>query len=454
MLERIATTLLGKFESKEEVKKFVILGLLFGLIIGTYWALRPIKDSIFGAVVGIDYQPVAKWLSLLVIFPLVIAYGKLIDKYPRQKVFYILTSIYAVAALIFAYFFSHPVYGITAGAADPSRIIGWLWYVYVESFGSLIVALFWAFSTDITTEDSARRGFPLISLFGQTGNILGPLLFNAKRWGFAHSGPIVAMAGVLTFCMALVMWIFMRVVSKEQLQGYQVAGDTKEKEKEEEPGFLEGLKLLVTQPYLLGIFLIITIYEIIVTVFDFHFKAMAKAAFPIEVDNAAYLTQYAVTTGIVATLCVLFGINNIQRRLGMTASLIMLPLIVAVGVLGLKFNPTLGVAFWIMVIAKAVNYALNQPTMKQLYIPTTKDTKYKSQAWIEMFGGRGSKAIGSGINGFRLLFKSKYGAAVGISMFLTMSSVISFGLIVAWLFVVVFVSGTYTKAIKEKRVVC
>jgi ATP:ADP antiporter, AAA family len=452
MLKRIAETLLGKFESKDEVKKFIILGLLFGLIIGAYWAMRPIKDSIFGAIVGIDYQPMAKFLSLLIIVPLVIGYGKLIDIYSRQKVFYILTAIYGVAALIFAYYFSHPVHGITAGIAHPSRIIGWLWYVYVESFGSLVVALFWAFSTDITTEESAKRGFPLISLFGQSGNILGPLFLNAKRWNFAHSGPIVAIVGGLIFCMAIVMWFFMKVMPKEQLQGYQVKGE--EKEAGEEPGFLEGLKLLLTKPYLMGIFLIITIYEIIVTVFDFHFKAMAKEAFPLEVDNAAYLTEYAVTTGIVATLCVLFGINNIQRRLGMTASLVLLPILVALGVFGLKFNPALTIAFWIMVIAKAVNYALNQPTMKQLYIPTSKDTKYKSQAWIEMFGSRGSKAGGSAINAFRGIFKSKYGAAAGISMFLTMSSAISLSLIAAWLFVVVFVARTYNKAIAEKRMVC
>ena len=51
-----------------------------------------------------------------------------------------------------------------------------------------------------------------------------------------------------------------------------------------------------------------------------------------------------------------------------------------------------------MVASKAINYALNSPSMKQLYIPTTKDVRYKSQAWIESFGSRGSKAAGSGIN--------------------------------------------------------
>lgn len=452
MLKRITQTLWGNFESWDEVRKFSLLGLIFSLIIGTYWALRPIKDSIFGAIVGIDYQPYAKWLSLVIIVPLVIIYSKLIDKFPRQRVFYILTVIYGLAAIVFAYFFNNPVCGLANPCTSPDRIIGWLWYVYVESFGSLIVALFWAFTVDITTEESAKRGFPLISLLGQTGNIIGPWFLSAKSMGFAHSAPIVAITGIMTFAMAVLMWIFMKVTPKSQFQSY--AKEIHTKEKTEEPGFLEGLKLLFSQPYLIGIFLIITIYEVIVTVFDFHFKTMAKAAFPAEVDNAAYLQSYAIWTGIVATLCVLLGINNIQRKLGTFASLVCMPIMVAFAVFVLWFYPQLNVVFYIMVIAKAINYALNQPTMKQLYIPTTNETKYKSQAWIEMFGSRGSKAAGSAINTTKLSFITKYGKEIGTNWFLIMSSLISLGLVGVWFFVVLYVSRIYNQAIKEKRVVC
>ena len=107
-----------------------------------------------------------------------------------------------------------------------------------------------------------------------------------------------------------------------------------------------------------------------------------------------------------------------------------------------------------MVIAKAVNYALNQPTLKQLYIPTSRDAKYKSQAWIEMFGSRGSKAAGSWINTFRKPFVAQYGSEAGAAWFLTISSLASFSMITVWLFVVVYVAKTYNKAIAEKRVVC
>lgn len=453
MLKRLASTIWGNFESREELQKFLFLGGIFGLIIGSYWALRPIKDSIFAAVVGVNYQPMAKWLSLCIIVPLVILYSKLIDTFPRNKVFYVLTMFYGLLALGFAFYLSHPVYGLPNTETSPYRIIGWMWYVFVESFGSLIVALFWAITADTTSEDSAKRGFPLIALLGQMGNIFGPLFFNAKRLGFVNSSPVVAIVGVLCFFMAALMWVFLKVTPKAQLEGYKVE-EKEPLEGAEEPGFLEGLKLLATKPYLLGIFLVITIYEIIVTVFDFLLKAMSKAAYPVEVDHAEYLTNFAVTTGVVATLAVLFGINNIQRRLGMTVSLVLMPVMVGIAVFVLKMDPSLAIVFWIMVVAKAINYALNQPTMKQLYIPTSKDTKYKAQAWIEMFGSRGSKAAGSFINSFRGSFIKQFGFADGAMWFITVSSAISLGLVGIWFFIAVFVAKTYNQAIKEKRIVC
>src|SRR5439155_15442755 len=110
--------------------------------------------------------------------------------------------------------------------------------------------------------------------------------------------------------------------------------------------------------------------------------------------------------------------------------------------------------FWIMAGSKAVNYAFNAPTMKQLYIPTSKDAKYKSQSWIEMFGSRAAKGSASGVNIFRKSFVTKYGPLAGIDAFLTMTTFMSFGLIGVWLMVVVFVAGAYNKAIKEKTIVC
>ncbi len=452
MLKRIATALWGNFESGDELKKFFFLASIFGLIIGTYWVMRPMKDGIFNAIIGFDYQPLAKILSVIVVFPLVILYSKLIDMFPRHKVFYVLIAIYASLAILFMFLFFNPHFGLANTVKSPARMLGWFWYIYIESFGSLIVALFWAFATDTTLPDSAKRGFPIIALFGQIGNMVAPFFLNARFLGFSTSAPIVGICAGLMVCMIALFWLMLKVVPQSQFAGY---GTQEKKTGGEEPGFLDGLKLLLTERYLLGLFMIVTIYEIIVTFLDYHFKSTASMVYLEEAALTSYLSQYAAMTGLVSMLCVLFGINNIQRKLGMKASLILLPIMISVAVVMVKLNPTgLVVAFWIMVFSKAVNYALNQPTLKQLYIPTTRETRYKSQAWIEMFGSRGSKAASSGVNLLRATFKSKYGALAGISAFLTLSSILSGGLICVWLIAAVFVSGTYKKAIDKNEVVC
>lgn len=442
-LKRMATAIWGKFESKEEVKKFGFLAFIFGILIGIYWTLRPLKDSIFGTIVGFEkYQPWAKGLSLVFIVPLLILYNKLIDKYPRQKVFYLMCTAYGLVALAFYFAFNNPTIGLANTVSSPDRIIGWLWYVYIESYGSLIVALFWAFTSDITMPEAAKRGFPLIFLFGQLGNIFGPKYLRAKTFGFETSAPIVLILAVLMFALVALLFVFMKVTPKSQLTGFEDVAH-EEKDKEKEAGFLDGLKLLLSHKYLLGIAAIIMFFEIVVTMFDYQFKVLVFRECLDEVSRSAYLLDYATWTGYVSFFCVLFGINSIQRKLGMGVSLVLMPIIIAVGVFVLRFSPVIGVAFWIMVLAKAINYALNQPTLKQAYIPTSKDSKYKAQSWIEAFGGRSSKAIGSGINAF--------GAAPFYGL---LSAGVSLGIVGAWVFIAIFMAKTYNNAIKENKIIC
>ena len=187
--------------------------------------------------------------------------------------------------------------------------------------------------------------------------------------------------------------------------------------------------------------------EVIVTIIDYHFKQTAFASFSTEAATSAFLSGYAWKTGIVATLCVLFGINNIQRKMGMMASLVVLPVLIGIAVLTIKFNPnSLTIALWIMVFSKAVNYALNAPTLKQLYIPTSQSTKYKAQAWLEMFGSRGAKGAASGINSLR--------NTLPLAGFLTMSVALSGGLIAVWIFAALFVAKSYNSAVEKDEVVC
>lgn len=446
----------GDFQ-EEELRKFAYLGIIFAFVIGVYWTLRPMKDGIFGTLVigkvnsAVDKSYLLAWakiVSVILLFPIVMLYGKAVEKFPRHHMFYFLGLIYSVLTALFGLYFYYSPYGLFNTEGNIYRYAGWLWYVFVESYGSLMVALFWAFASDITTPDSAKRGFALAVMLGQLGAVVGPwgLTSLPTRGVFANEAPVVLICAILILMIIVGIKYFMSVMPKEQLVGFHGVNEEKlEKDEEHEPGFFEGLKLMLSYKYLLGIFGIIALFEILGTIIDFNFKSAVFAAFEPGPERSKYLGDYAGWVNLISFFCLLFGINNIQRYFGVRFSLALMPFIIVAMVLTFLVYRNVAVLFWIMVLVKAINYALNSPTMKQLYIPTTKDVKYKSQAWIETFGSRSSKATASIFN----IFAKKMGSSAGL--FTAALSVILGG---SWLLIALYLGTKYQKAVDEKKVVC
>ena len=432
------------FESPEEKRKFSILAVLFGLTIGVYWLFRPLKDSIFLTMVGRDYQPWAKMLSILVTGCAVVIYSQLVDRYPRHKLLYGYSVFYALCSIVFAFFIFDPQLGIANTVENPHRYLGWVFYLFVESFGSTMVALFWSFVSDTTTPESARRGYSLIVFGAQSGGILFPLLgkilINASS-----SGSAILLCTVGICCIPLVVYYFMHTVSRKQMKGFKGSKDALEKGKKPKTGFFDGLYLIVTRPYVLGIFTVVAFYEIVIIMIDFQFKWLAKAAYTGDALTN-FFTTYAIAINIVAVLSVLLGSKGITRRIGLSKTLLLLPVVVGAAAIIVNINPVLAVAFTVMVACKGVNYSLNQPAKEQLYIPTSKDTKYKAKAWIDMFGVRLSKGLSSWFNTFR--------PVLGVATFTIMSLGLSSVLIIIWFLTALFLGKEYNKALDQDRIVC
>jgi len=442
--------------TREELKKFVFLGAIFAFTIGVYWMLRPLKDSLFMTICCATKIPYAKFLSLFVVVPLAMGYSAIVDRYPRHKIFYVLCTIYGSLALVFAYFFAHPIYGLDTANIEKivvggktfsshaqflTRMLGWAWYVYVESFGSLMVVLFWGFAADTTKPEAPKRGFGIVSMGAQVGGICGPLAVTTYV-AVLGEATLTFWAGIVTFLMGVMIYIFMKVTPKEQLEGYKAKDDGKVKAK---TGFMEGFKLLVSQPYLLGIFGIISIFEVVNTIFDFKLKMLASSIYTGRVLSE-YLSNFGMWVNIIGLICLVLGISNIGRKLGVRKSLLMLPALVTIGVLFIYFNSSLWIVWVVNAAVKALNYAFNQPIKEQLYIPTSKDTKYKAKAWTEMFGSRGSKAAGSAINVFADMLTA--------DTFLLISSIASLGLIGLWVMAAMYVGRKHKEAIDTDSLVC
>jgi AAA family ATP:ADP antiporter len=250
----------------------------------------------------------------------------------------------------------------------------------------------------------------------------------------------------LTFLIIPLVYALLKTTPKELLSPVQ-------KEPPHETGFFDGLKLLLKNRYLLGIFGVNFIYEVIVTLFDFNFK-IAASSFYSGVALTNYLSIYASSVNTVSLLSLLLGISNITRFLGVKVSLAVMPFIVGSALLGFLTLNSLSFLFILMVGSKAINYALNGPALKQLYIPTSHDVKFKAQAWIETFGSRTSKQIGSMFNMSLSPLQSVFGSSLGKSYYLLMSGIVCVPLLLFWLGIALLLGRTFTTAVKNNSLIC
>ena len=451
--------LFGDFD-REEFKKFLRMGLIFAVIIGVYWTMRPLKDSIFIALVDKLHIPYAKTVSVLLLLPLVMFYTKLLERYPREKMFKIISWFYGSSVLVFAALMflvqgPHQV-GVEKGLAATIGVqaIGYVWYFFVESFGSLVVALFWAFSADTTVPESAKRGFPLVVAIGQFGGIVFPLTIGGlpERLGLTTDSLAMLILAMLTISITFLVQRFLKLTPKSLLTSFHGKNEAQE-EAQQEPGFMEGLKLLLTHKYLIGIFVAIFIYEVIVTIFDYNFKLAAGTQYQ-GVALTRYLSEYGSTVNFVSLLCLLCGISNVTRFLGVGIALAAMPIIVGVALFGFITTDSLNFLFGLMVGSKAINYALNGPALKQLYIPTTPDVRFKAQAWVETFGSRASKEAGSILNMVLSPLQKALGEVAGRAQYLMLSGYLGFVLLAVWFVAAIYLGRTFKKAIDSDTVVC
>ncbi|KAL3903608.1 MAG: hypothetical protein SGPRY_011611, partial [Prymnesium sp.] len=61
--------------------------LLLAVSVGVYWLMRSLKDSVFAATVGLEYQPYAKMCTLLVVTLILCIYDCLVSQLDRVQLF-------------------------------------------------------------------------------------------------------------------------------------------------------------------------------------------------------------------------------------------------------------------------------------------------------------------------------------------------------------------------------
>ncbi|MDQ5890293.1 MAG: antiporter, family [Candidatus Dependentiae bacterium] len=418
--------------SHAEIRKFTVLSGIFFLLIGAYWLLRTQKDAVFDSIVGLAYQPRAKILSWFVSIILVLIYSKLLDLLGNKKLLLVLATFFGSSFMVIAYCLEFASFGFADVVASPDRIFGWVIYVLIESLGSLMVGLFWAFVTSTTDATSAKKGYPLVIVGSQCGSLLGSYCSWQSEW-FGNAFLFGAGACALALIVPMVFW-YVRIIASHEKP------TTPKQSQKPKTGIWEGLRLLLTRPYVGAILIVSTIYEVITTVLEYEMKLVAKEIYVTREAFASFNGMYGMFVNGLALLFALIGTSFLMRRFGLRFCLLLFPIITAFFVGWVYFSPVLYILLMACMATKGLSYAMNNPAKEMMYIPTVQDVRFKAKGWIDQFGGRTFKGLGAAVNDS---FRHSFGELVSYSTY------ISFGLIAVWLVAAAYV-GSRFKSLTEK----
>lgn len=385
-----------------ETQKLVFLSIAFFFVIASYSIFRSLKTSVFLALVGKEYQPYTRFIAIVLLVPCMIGYSKLVDRLKAHQIVYTIVLLYSFFGALFALFLAHPVYGVANTMTSPWRILGWAFEIFMDLYSALVVSSFWGFVNSACKPLFARKSYGIIVAFGKIGGVLAPSACLLIMWLWSTQVIPLLIIGASLCLLATVPCLryIMKYIPDNYLEGYYVAKESTQPKRASIGGFT-GLKLIMTQPYVLGLFGLLYSVEIISIIFDYRMQILMSLATNNSIgEMSSYMFLFTASFQFLGFIFAVFGTSTLLQFIGIRFCLMIMPISMIILALLSLFYPTLWCTFLIMIVIKGLNYGFNFPVSQILYIPTTKDVQFKSKAWIESFGKTFSKASGSGINIF------------------------------------------------------
>ncbi len=410
----------------------------FFLVITSFWILKPLKKGLFIVFYdksGFDLfnwhmtasqaELLAKVLNMVVAFIAVVVFTTLVRKFRRQQLTFIFSCFFM---------FSYAIYSFIIN--NPGNVTVWSFYLFGDLFATLMVATFFAFLNDSVTPDSAKRLYGLVGLGGVTGGVVGTSVvrlwidqLSISTWLWICFGIAIVIIGISS--------IAGKFVDKSaSIKEDQIPDDVETKEN---PA-LEGAKLVFQSKYLLAIVGIVGLYELASTIMDFQFTSTIAH----YLDGAAIGRQFSTVftiTNIVSLFVQLFLTSYIMTNFGLTVALMILPMVI-LGVSGAFLTmPMLWIGSMLNTADNGFAYSINQSAKEALYVPTTRDEKYKAKAFIDMFVQRFAKAIAVGLSLVITSFFADFSSIKWLSL-------VTVSVVVMWIFAVKY-AGKKFKELSE-----
>ncbi len=375
-----------------EGPRLLALTLNVFLILVAYYVMKPVREVLILAQPGgaeiKSYAYAAQAVLFVVLVPL---YGAVAARLPRRRL------INAVTALFIACL---PVFYVLA---ERGVVIGVVFFLWIGVFSLMVTAQFWAYANDVYSPAAGKRLFALIAFGASAGAVAGAWLSGRLIHIIGVHALLLVAAGVLVLSLGL-----FNAIDRRDTQRRHQVGHAADDQPEKVIGGRSAFALVAGNRYLLGMALVILLLNWVNSAGEYILSAIVKQAAEGQIAAGllapadegrfigAFFADYFQLVNIIGLVLQLFFVSRLVKRLDVPLALCVLP-VVALGSYGVAMLlPSLAIVRWAKTAENSVDYSLMNTVRQMLFLPTTREEKYKAKQVIDSLVVRSGDVLAAG----------------------------------------------------------
>ena len=411
----------------------LLMFLNIHFLLGAYYILKTVREPLILTGGGAELKSYAAAVQAVVLIAYVPLYGWVASRLSRQRL--ILTVVL---------FFTGCILAFSAAHAMGLPYVGFLFFVWLGIFSVSMIAQFWSYANDVYSPSDGKRLFPLIAVGSASGAPLGAALAGWLYRSGVSSTLMMQLAAVLLLVHLALYGLIRRRVSPSEGQDQKSTADESLKG-------TGGFTLVFRSRYLLLIAALLIVLNIVNTTGEYilgrsimeHASALGaqQPDFNVEAFIGSFYGTFFFWVNMATIAIQAFLVSRIVKHMGMAGALFALPIIA----LGTYTLVAAGAGFALLRAAKlaenATDYSVMNTVKQMLWLPTSREEKYKAKQAIDTFFVRAGDLISAG-----LVFAGTHWLALNVADFGKANIV----LIILWLALAALLLREY-KAIAPAR---
>jgi AAA family ATP:ADP antiporter len=347
------------------------------LILTSYLIAKVLREPLILTGGGAELKSYASAIQVVLLVGALRFYGWLVAKLPRRKLINTVTLFFLACMAAFYVYFRL--------VGPGSGIVYFLW---VGIFSLVIIAQFWSYANDIYTTEQGKRLFILLAFGASAGGVFGPMLANQ----------LIDLVGLYQMLLASIVILFLGLIITNYIDKKLVNNNKPERANKQESDKISrkgALKVVFQSKYLLMIAILILLTNWVNTTGEYilgkgveNSADMLSAADPLF-NSGEYIgkfySRFFSIVGFAGLLLQLFVVSRIIKYLGVRVALLTLPFIAVGGYIIIAVFPILRLIQYAKTAENATDYSLNNTVRHVLFLPTTKEQKYKAKVAIDSF---------------------------------------------------------------------